>query len=51
MVIGSVAAARASLGARLLLLSARRRSDDLPVPYMFSTSFKPNSLVLGIPPS
>jgi len=50
MVVGSVRRARAVLGTRLLLLSAGAVVMALPFVYMLSTSFKPNSLVLKLPP-
>jgi multiple sugar transport system permease protein len=50
MVVGSVRRMRALLGARLLFLSAGAVVMALPFAYMLSTSFKPDSLVLRLPP-
>src|SRR5207253_4644198 len=50
MVVGSVRRARAILGTRLLLLTGGAVVMALPFVYMLSTSFKPNSLVLKLPP-
>lgn len=50
MVVGSVRRARALVGTRLLLLSAGAVVMALPFLWMLSTSFKPDTLVLQIPP-
>jgi multiple sugar transport system permease protein len=50
MVVGSAARARAVLGARLLVLTLGLAVVIVPFVYMLATSFKPNSLVLEIPP-
>jgi multiple sugar transport system permease protein len=50
MVVGSVRRARAVLGGRLLLLSAGAVVMALPFVWMLSTSFKPDMLVLTLPP-
>jgi len=50
MVVGSVARARTVLGARLLVLTLGLAIVIVPFVYMLATSFKPNSLVLEIPP-
>jgi ABC-type glycerol-3-phosphate transport system permease component len=50
MVVGSVRRARALVGGRLLLLTAGAAVLIVPFVYMLSTSFKPNALVLEIPP-
>jgi len=50
MVVGSVRRARTVMGARLALLTAGAVVLVLPFAYMLATSFKPNALVLEIPP-
>jgi ABC-type glycerol-3-phosphate transport system permease component len=50
MVVGSVRRARALLGTRVVLLSLGAVVMALPFAYMLSTSFKPDSLVLHLPP-
>lgn len=50
MVVGNVRRAHAVMSARLALLSAGAVVMILPFAYMLSTSFKPNALVLSIPP-
>src|SRR5579859_6862392 len=50
MVVGNVRRAHTVLSARLVLLSAGAVVMILPFAYMLSTSFKPNALVLSIPP-
>lgn len=50
MVVGSVRRARALLGMRLLMLSLGAVVMALPFIWMLSTSFKPNTLVLHLPP-
>jgi multiple sugar transport system permease protein len=50
MVGGSPARRRAVLGGRLLILTVGAVVMVLPFVYMLSTSFKPNALVLEIPP-
>jgi multiple sugar transport system permease protein len=50
MVVGSVQRARALLGLRLALLTLGGVVMALPFLYMLSTSFKPDSLVLRLPP-
>lgn len=50
MVVGSLRRARAILTLRILLLSAGAVVMVLPFAYMVSTSFKPDSLVLHLPP-
>ena len=50
MVVGSVRRAHTVMSARLALLSAGAVVMILPFAYMLSTSFKPNALVLSIPP-
>ena len=50
MVVGNVRRAHTVKSARLLLLSAGAVVMILPFAYMLSTSFKPNALVLSIPP-
>jgi multiple sugar transport system permease protein len=50
MVTGSVRRARAVLGARLIVLLVGAALMIVPFAYMLATSFKPNALVLEIPP-
>jgi multiple sugar transport system permease protein len=50
MVVGNVRRAHTVMSARLVLLSAGAVLMILPFAYMLSTSFKPNALVLSIPP-
>jgi multiple sugar transport system permease protein len=50
MVVGSLRRARAIMTLRILLLSAGALVMVLPFAYMLSTSFKPDSLVLHLPP-
>jgi multiple sugar transport system permease protein len=50
MVVGSVRRARAVLGGRLALVSAGAGVMMMPFAYLLATSFKPNALVLEIPP-
>lgn len=50
MVVGNVRRAHTVMSARLALLSAGAVVMILPFAYMLSTSFKPNALVLSIPP-
>jgi multiple sugar transport system permease protein len=50
MVGGSPARRRAVLGGRLVILTVGAVVMVLPFVYMLSTSFKPNALVLEIPP-
>ena len=50
MVIGSIRQARAVIGVRLALLAAGAVVMLIPFAYMLATSFKPNSLVLELPP-
>jgi multiple sugar transport system permease protein len=50
MVVGSIRRARTVLGVRLTLLSAGAVIMVLPFAYMLSTSFKPDRLVLEVPP-
>ena len=50
MVVGSLRRARAIVTLRILLLSAGAVVMVLPFAYMVSTSFKPDSLVLHMPP-
>lgn len=50
MVVGSLRRARAIVTLRILLLSAGAVVMVLPFAYMVSTSFKPDSLVLHLPP-
>ena len=50
MVVGSVRRARAVLTVRVVVLSLGAVVMALPFVYMLSTSFKPDSLVLQLPP-
>jgi multiple sugar transport system permease protein len=50
MVIGSVRRARALVGTRIVLLSLGAVVMALPFLYMLSASFKPDTLVLKLPP-
>lgn len=50
MVVGNVRRAHTVMSARLVLLSVGAVVMILPFAYMLSTSFKPNALVLSIPP-
>ena len=50
MVVGSLRRVRAIMTLRVLLLSAGALVMVLPFAYMLSTSFKPDSLVLHLPP-
>jgi multiple sugar transport system permease protein len=50
MVVGSVRRTRALLGARMTVLAAGAVVMVLPFAYMLSTSFKPDRLVLEVPP-
>jgi len=50
MVTGSVQRARIVLSARLIVLSVGAVLMIIPFAYMVATSFKPNALVLEIPP-
>jgi len=50
MVVGSVRRTRAILGVRMTLLTAGAVVMVLPFAYMLSTSFKPDRLVLEVPP-
>jgi multiple sugar transport system permease protein len=50
MVVGSVRRARSILGLRMSLLAAGAVIMMLPFAYMVSTSFKPDRLVLEVPP-
>jgi len=50
MVVGSIRRTRALLGVRITLLTAGAVVMVLPFAYMLSTSFKPDRLVLEVPP-
>lgn len=50
MVVGSVRRARAAIGGRLAILTIGGAVMIVPFVYMLGTSFKPNALVLEIPP-
>ena len=50
MVVGSVRRARAALGVRMALLTLGAGVMVVPFAYMLSTSFKPDRLVLEVPP-
>jgi ABC-type glycerol-3-phosphate transport system permease component len=50
MVVGSIRRTRALLGTRLLLLTAGAVVMALPFAWMLSASFKPDTLVLHLPP-
>ena len=50
MVVGNVRRARMILGARVFVLALGAIILMIPFLYMLSTSFKPNTVVLEIPP-
>src|SRR5581483_6972869 len=50
MVVGNVRRARVILGTRFLVLGLGAFVLMIPFLYMLSTSFKPNTVVLEIPP-
>jgi multiple sugar transport system permease protein len=50
MVVGSLARARALIGLRFLLVLIGAAVMAVPFLYMLATSFKPNSMVLELPP-
>ena len=50
MVIGNVGRVRALLGVRTVIVAAGAAVMVLPFAYMLSTSFKPDRLVLEVPP-